>query len=183
MPPKVKLTKEDIAAKAIDIIRRDGYDALNARSLASECGTSTMPLFSYYENMDEIKRAAVQIGIEKYNQYMRDAMSTQEPFKKVGRAYIKFAQDEPELFRMFFMTPTSEIAGLPDTDANAKPVADIASEMLNGDQGAGERMLMDMWIFVHGIATLSVTGKKKFSDEETGEILSSVFARLKGGIQ
>lgn len=182
MPPKVKLTKEDIANKALDIIRRDGYDALNARSLATECDTSTMPLFHYYENMDEIKRAAVQVGIDKYNKYMNEAMSSVEPFKNVGRAYIKFAQDEPELFRMFFMMPTSKIEGLPEVDANTKPVIDIASGLLDGNQESGARMLFDMWIFVHGIATLCVTGKKKFTDEEISEITSSVFRRLKGGV-
>ena len=180
MPPKSKYTKEEIAKEALAIIRDSGYDALNARSLAKRLGISTMPLFSCYENMDEIREAAVRLGIDRYNEYMRDAMNTAEPFKSVGRSYIRFAQDEPELFRMFFMSPTSNIAGLPEVDSNVAPVTDIASEMLNGDRDAGEKMLFDMWIFVHGIATLSVTGKKKFSDEEIGEVLSSVFKRLKG---
>ena len=183
MPPKSRYTKEEIANEALEIIRESGYDSLNARSLASRLNISTMPLFHSYENMEEIKKAAVQIGVERYNKYMAEAMSSDEPFKKVGQAYINFAQDEPELFRMFFMTPTEKIAGLSDTDPNTARVTDIAAGMLEGDRDAGGRLLFEMWIFVHGIATLSVTGKKKFTKEERSELTSSVFKRLKGGIQ
>jgi len=183
MPPKTKYTKDEIAKEALEIIRENGYDSLNARSLASRLKISTMPLFHSYENMEEIKKAAVQMGVERYNKYMSDAMSSDEPFKNVGKAYISFAQEEPELFRMFFMTPTSKIAGLSDTDPNTEKVTHIVSEMLDGNRDAGGRLLFEMWIFVHGIAALSVTGKRVFTDEERAEITSSVFRRLKGETQ
>ena len=63
MPPKSRYTKEEIANEALEIIRESGYDSLNARSLASRLNISTMPLFHSYENMEEIKKAAVQIGV------------------------------------------------------------------------------------------------------------------------
>ena len=68
MPPKSKYTKEEIAKEALELIREQGYDSLNARSLASRLGISTMPLFHSYENMDEIKKAATELGLSKYNQ-------------------------------------------------------------------------------------------------------------------
>lgn len=183
MPPKSKHTKEEIANEALELIREQGYDSLNARSLASRLGISTMPLFHSYENMDEIKKAATELGLARYNEYMEEARSSENPFKSVGRAYINFACDEPELFRMFFMSPTSKIAGLSDIDPNTAPAVDIASQMFDGNRDAGGQLLFEMWIFVHGIATLAVTGKKKFTEEERNEIMSSVFRRLKGGLQ
>ena len=59
MPPKVKVTREDIVDAALDIIRESGEDALNARAVASKLGVSTQPIFSNYESMDMLKKDAV----------------------------------------------------------------------------------------------------------------------------
>ena len=55
MPPKVKITKEDIIKTAIDIVRDKGADAINARNIASVLNCSTQPIFSNFDNMEELK--------------------------------------------------------------------------------------------------------------------------------
>ena len=35
MPPRVKVTKEDIVKAAVDIVRKSGAPAINARTVAS----------------------------------------------------------------------------------------------------------------------------------------------------
>ena len=45
MPPKVRITKEEIINKAVDIVRRDGAQAINARNVAAELECSTQPIF------------------------------------------------------------------------------------------------------------------------------------------
>ena len=179
MPPKTKLNKEEIAEKALAIIRREGYGALNARSLAAECGSSTMPLFHHYENMEEIKSAAISLGVYIYNRYIDEGMAEDIPFKGVGKAYIRFAREEKELFRTFFMMPSREVAGLSETDPNYDRVHGILSLSLNGNAEGAERMFREMWLYVHGIATLAVTGKTEFSDEEISKMTSRVFLSLK----
>ena len=67
MPPRLKYTKEEIAVEALELIRENGYNSLNARSLAARLGISTMPLFHCYDSIEEIKKAAVKIGIDRYN--------------------------------------------------------------------------------------------------------------------
>lgn len=179
MPPKAALTREQIAQMAFEIIRREGYDALNARRLAAELGVSTMPLFKYYKNMDEIKRAAVALGVEEYSKYIQSGAKEQIPFKGVGRAYIRFAKNEPKLFEMFFMRPTESVVGVEPVDPNMGAVLNIASDIMRGNKDNGQRLLRDMWIVTHGIATLEATGKLSFSDEEIGNTLSEIFLGLK----
>ena len=179
MPPRSRLTKELIAETAYSILRSKGYERLNARYLASELGVSTMPLFHYYENMDEIKKAAVLKGVETYNRYMQKGMEDPLPFKGAGRAYIRFAKEEPELFKIFFMTADENIVGLPDKDSNTAIVGSVAAEIMNGSQDDGSRILKNMWLIAHGIATLEATGKMSFSEDELSEILSETFLGLK----
>ncbi len=183
MPPITKLTREDIAEKALYIIRTRGYDALNARSLATELGCSTMPLFKHYSNMDEIRKVAKELGEAIYCSYIERGMKEVLPFKGAGREYIRFAQDEPELFRMFFMMPTDKVAYLSDVDPNRKTVLDITTNIMNGNNDKGETILKNMWIFVHGIASLEVTGKMHFSDEEISKMMSETFLGLRSVVK
>ena len=68
MPPKVRIRKEDIINKAIELIREDGIGSLNARSLSSRLGCSTQPIlyqFSTMENLlDEVYRTVDQYHTE-----------------------------------------------------------------------------------------------------------------------
>ena len=46
MPPKVKITKEMILNTVLDITREVGFEAVNARSIASKLQCSTRPIFT-----------------------------------------------------------------------------------------------------------------------------------------
>lgn len=179
MPPKASLTKGQIAEKAFEILRTEGYDALNARHLAASLGVSTMPLFKHYKNMDEIKAAAVALGTSEYSRYMQDGAKDTVPFRGIGRAYISFAKNEPKLFEIFFMRPTDSIVGVSSVDPNERAALDIASGLMCGNSDRGQRLLNDMWLIVHGIATLEATGKLSFTDEEITQTLSEVFMALR----
>ena len=48
MPPKVKVSKEDINTAAVEMVRESGAEALNARALAAKLGCSTQPIFSNF---------------------------------------------------------------------------------------------------------------------------------------
>ena len=96
MPPKVKITKEDIINTAVELIRSEGMDALNARAVASALGCSTQPVFSNFATMDELFEAAVAAAYEIYLGFIkREAESGKYPrYKAFGRAYIRFAEEE-----------------------------------------------------------------------------------------
>ncbi len=55
MPPKAKITKDMILNIVLDITRETGFETVNARSIASKLQCSTRPIFTSYENMDELK--------------------------------------------------------------------------------------------------------------------------------
>ena len=49
-----RLSREAIAAAALDVADRDGFDALTMRRLAAELGVGTMTLYRYVRNKDEL---------------------------------------------------------------------------------------------------------------------------------
>ena len=59
MPPKIRITKEDILSTAVEIVRQEGAAALNARAIASSLHCSTQPIFSNFETMDVLRAAVI----------------------------------------------------------------------------------------------------------------------------
>ena len=69
MPPKAKITREMILNTVMDITRETGFETVNARSIAGKLHCSTRPLFTCYENMDELKQQFLTFAYEYYEKY------------------------------------------------------------------------------------------------------------------
>ena len=105
MAPKVKVNKQDIIEAAIELIRKDGASALGSRTLAAALGCSTQPIFSNFSCMEDLESEVIAAAYEKYASYLTaEAASGKQPrYKAFGLAYIRFAREERELFKLLFM--------------------------------------------------------------------------------
>ena len=63
MPPKSKINKQDILTSSLEIIRKSGFEEVNARSIAKEMNCSTNPIFRVYKNMDELKEELIALAM------------------------------------------------------------------------------------------------------------------------
>ena len=101
MPPKTKVTKTEILDAAIEIVRRNGPAAVNARSIAKALNCSTQPIFSNFATMEELCQAVWNRAEQICAAYLRrEEESGKYPvYKANGMAYIRFAKEERELFK------------------------------------------------------------------------------------
>ena len=104
MPPKNKYTKEQITNAALEILRADGMAAVTARSVAAKLGCSVAPIFSVFENMDELQNELIMQCKAIYTSYVEVGLKDKVAFKGVGLSYLKFAMEEPNLFKLLFMS-------------------------------------------------------------------------------
>ena len=177
MPPKIKITKTDIIQKALSLLRENGAESLNARSIAAALGCSTQPIFSNFATMDALEEAVIGAAYEHYYAFLqREAESGKYPaYKAFGMAYIRFAKEEKELFRLLFMRDTSkkEMASVTSPDFEA------SIEMIMKANGISREkatlMHLEMWVCVHGIATLFVTSFFSLDWELISTILTDVY--------
>ena len=51
MPAVRKVSKEQIIDAAVEVLRDDGFSAINARSVAKKLGCSTQPIYFSFKNM------------------------------------------------------------------------------------------------------------------------------------
>ena len=100
MPPKPKYTKEEIVAAAFELTREKGIDAVVAREVGKRLDTSSSPIFTIWNSMDELRAEVRELAKEKYIQYMDGIFDYTPSFKEFGMRCVRFAADEPNLFRL-----------------------------------------------------------------------------------
>lgn len=189
MPPKQKFTKEEMIAAALEIIRRDGITALTARRLGAELNSSSRPIFTVFQNMEELQSEAVLAARALYNRYVAEGLTEPNAFKGVGLAYIRFAQFEPKLFQLLFMTENTAVPELTDVlsmiDENSNLILEAVQKDYGLDDTDARKIYQYLWIYTHGIATLCATKVCQFSETLINSMLDDVFRsiiqRMKAG--
>ena len=178
MPPKLKITKEEILDTALSLVRVNGASALNARSIATALKCSTQPIFSNFATMDELQNAVLAAAYEHYLSFLtaETDRGVYPPYKSFGMAYIRFAKEERELFHLLFLrdrsgkdlTPTADFEASVDLIMNANGVSRETAYLMH----------LEMWAFVHGIGTMHATSFLALDEELISRMLSDVYLGL-----
>ena len=103
MPPKPKYTKEEIVDAAFELAREKGIDAVVAREVGKRLNTSSTPIFTVFDNMEELKNEVFQRAKNMFIQYMDDVLEYQPAFKEFGMRWVRFAKEEPNLYSFLFL--------------------------------------------------------------------------------
>lgn len=175
MAGKKIVTKEGIIKAAFEIVRAEGIDALNMRSLAKACNCSTQPIYLSFKSADEVKTEVLKLALKTYNDYIwnEPAEKYEIPYKAVGMGYIRFAKEESELFKWLFMRArTKELNSM---DSSFGDSVRLIMDSLKINEDRAQRLQLEMWVFVHGIGTLLATRFVDWSEDEIGSLLTDAF--------
>lgn len=176
MGRKTQISKEVILEAALKMLIRDGYAAINIKTLSQEIGCSTQPLVWHFENMEGFRKALSEYALNYANKKMYSkAENPIEVFEKVGREYIKIAVYEPNLFRFLYLDrlPKSEatpFSAIISKKENSKMIKEIAS-FFDVNEKEIEQYLQNTIIYAHGIATLIATGILTAAEDEVVEMI------------
>ena len=182
MPPKAKFTKEQIIKVALDIVAEKGAQALTAKELGAALGTSTTPIFTVFNSMQEVGDAVMHAAIERFDEYAHKAAHMGPVFKQVGMQMILFAKEEPKLYQLMYMSSISEAQTFEDIYARLGSVADECLDVLQKDYDLSREnaktLFEHVWIHTFGIGALCATGMCDFSNEQIAEMLTQDFSAM-----
>lgn len=180
MPPKVRITKADIVSTAVDIVRRNGEQALNARNIAAALQCSTQPVFSNFATMGELRLAVIAAADALSQEYMKREVESGEypPYKANGMAYIRFAKEERELFKLLYMRDRSAETIPEETDVSNQMETIVHNN--TGLEGPDMKLFhLEMWSYVHGIAAMIATGFFDLDWDLISRMLTDCYQGLK----
>lgn len=182
MPPKAKFSEEQIIETAFEIVKNYGMATLTARSLAEKLNSSPRPIFTVFSSMEEVQNEVIYKAKTLYKSYVDAGLSEEKAFRGVGKAYIRFAVEEEKLFKILFM---QELTGEPEKDSvlylidkNYEDILHSIEREYGFEQNTAKSFYLHLWIYSHGIASLSATKVCKFSENEIANMLDEVGASL-----
>ena len=177
MPPKPKISRENIIQAAVDIVRNSGLSALTAKTLANRLNCSTQPVFWLFHSMDEVKNEVYSFALNRFDEFIKHKLPSVSSYKSVGLNYIRFAYEETEFFKILFMSNYSDI-DIMKSHVEMPFVLNLITEEENIYGEQAQNIYEEMWLFSHGIATMIATGTARFSRERIQDMLSDVYRGL-----
>ncbi len=180
MPPKAKFTKEEVLEVALNLVRGGGIEGLTARALAGALHTSACPIFTLFKGMDEVQIGVIAKANALYEGYLKADMEggNYPPYKASGMAYIRFAKEEKELFKLLFMRDRRG-ERIEEDRESIRPLLRLIQQNLSVDEDTAYLFHLEMWVYVHGIATMIATSYLEWEMEFVSRALTDMYNGLK----
>ncbi|MDE6606275.1 MAG: TetR/AcrR family transcriptional regulator, partial [Lachnospiraceae bacterium] len=158
--PTQRITREMVVSAAFEIARTSGMEQVMVKNIADRLGCSVQPIYSYCKNMDSLRQDVVTEVNRFLQEYLESHIDRNDLFRSTGKAYIRLAEEEPHLFRIFILHKRSGISSLNDlyrTQTNPH-VAEYIAKDLNIGISQAKQLHLNMLIYTIGIGTIfSVT--------------------------
>jgi AcrR family transcriptional regulator len=164
-----------LVSSAARLIERQGSEAFSLREAAREVGVSANAAYRHFDDKAALMTAVAAEGFARLSAQMQRSVdeaargpAAESPevarFQAVGRAYVCFAAEHPELFRLMFgqcgaqcLRVVGERTGPTPWDHLGSALdALVASGALSPERRVGAEL--KAWTVVHGFASLALDG-------------------------
>lgn len=164
--PNARTTLINTAAQ---LISEGGPQALSSRRLATEAGTSTMAVYTYFGSMSELVREIVHNGFGRLQTLFDRVSQTKDPVADMallGRVYRYNAHTNQHVFKVMF--GGSSLGGFALTEEDRQhgrytlnTVVECARRCAAAARFRSDDSVLQahhMWLSVHGTVTLELGG-------------------------
>ena len=168
MPAKAKVTKEMIVDAAFAVARETGAERINARTVSERLHCSTQPVLYHFATIEALKRTVYAKADLYHSEYL---MNISKPSVSaalgIGMNYIRFAIEEPHLFRFLFQSDYFSGSTLLEL-INAAELAPVLSAMqgaLGVDREQTKKVFLTIFLFAHGYASIIANNSLQYDEE------------------
>lgn len=162
--------KEKILSAAREIVVKDGYEGVSMRKIGAKIGYTAMAPYRYFQDKDAILRELCLADFDTLKKSLESIDSEPDPvdrLRKMATAYVAFARDYPNQYRLLFMTPLPKSVQV-DPAKSQNPEEDcyfrlietmrqaISQRRFKPDYDDPERLSQVYWAGLHGIVSLHI---------------------------
>ena len=188
-------TRQAILNAAQQIVAERGIEGLSMRELADRIDYSPSGLYEYFRSKDELVATLCVEGHAALAQHLQTAQnlpgaSASDRLVAVGLAYLAFAAENPDRYRMMFNTRSPEPVSL--EHVSTSPSFGVLVRVVHDGVETGEfwtqkgygvlEQAYYLWALVHGQAMLGLTmfsGSPTDFDVLNRRVLEEVAAGLR----
>lgn len=187
--------KESLMTTALEMIDKEGIEAITLRELSERLGTSRSAIYRHFSGKDALIKAMINAGFKRLDLAIEPAFNDVlkpllERFHDMGMAYIRFAIENPNLYRLLFGPTMSrereEMCETEKPDLHRLKNGDSSSAVLEHDEESGFHKLAAIiveaqaqklfkagdpvliataiWSLLHGLSSLVIDGHVSVSN-------------------
>ena len=180
MPAKAKVTKEMIVDAAFAVAHKAGAENINARTVSDRLHCSTQPVMYHFATIEELKRTVYAKADLYHSKFLMNMKKTPKGAAlEIGMNYIRFAIEEPHLFRFLFQSDYFSGSTLLEL-IDAEELSPVLSAM-QGALGIGmeqtKKIFLTVFLFAHGYASIIANNALQYD----GEMINSQLERAYRG--
>ena len=188
MPKKPTTTRDAMIEGAFQLIREKGHESLTARNLAAFLGCSTQPIMYQFPNLDMLRDLVYQKADAFHSDQKADAFHSEYilaggDLLEIGMRYIRFAEEEPQLFRFLFQS--GRFSGLRLEDLIKAPEAADLLTVVSAEEGLateGAALFFEpLATLVHGYASLIANNGMRYDPASIRESLTLIEEGIRKG--
>lgn len=176
--PKTKITKEMITDAAFELTKTKGAEKVNARTVAKKLGCSTQPVMYCFATIEDMKRDVYEKADIFHTEYLMNIENPDEnAMLCVGQNYIRFAIEEPHLFRFLFQSGfalENSLLEMIDSD-ELLPVLGIMQEGLGMSMEQTKKVFLTIAVFAHGYASIIANNSLEYDEKIVSEHLGRAY--------
>lgn len=182
MPPIPKISKDMILESGLKIIKKEGIDNLNVRNIANKLNCSTQPIMYHYKNMNLLKEELYSIVDDYHSQFLMKGKINNNPLLNIGLQYIKFAEQEKNLFKFLFQSDKFSNFNFDDLIDNnedgLKEIFKIMEKETKIDKNNIKEAFKLLFITAHGLASLLANNSITYDEKYCIDMLEKVFYKI-----
>lgn len=163
--------KQELIDAGLQLILKEGMDALSLRRLAAACGVSHAAPYKHFKNKEDILEAILDQAERSFVEEQAAAIdadpdaSAKERLVKLGVAYVQFMVEHPDYFRLLYfcgalsLRPAVDLKNPPSECTSLSIFYRTASAYLvscKADERNHSSNILAMWAMVHGLAAMLV---------------------------
>ena len=173
MPPKTRVTQDMIINAAVEVARHSGFEAINVRTVSGQLHCSTQPVMYHFSTIENLKRAVYRQVDHLHSEYMMYTLPGQDPILGIGMNYIRFAVEEPQLFRFLFQSGYAEEKSLLEM-VDSEELVPVLAAMQEGTRLSMQKtrdVFITVALFAHGYASIIANNHLEFDEKLIAEHL------------
>ena len=192
--------KNALIEAGIEILAKDGLGALSLREVARQAGVSHTAPYAHYADKQALIAAIATAGYEKLYARLADVVqqcqtSPAQQLVEAGWAYLEFAFEEPDHFKITFSGVVEKEKDYPAFVEISQKSFKLVVEIIEACQqtgilpaGSPDLMAVSVWSMLHGLASLileeqiSHTILDRFTLQEMLMASLNLMAQVKLGI-
>ena len=172
--PKAKVTRDMVIEAAFAVARTAGAEQVNARTVSQELGCSTQPVMYHFATIEALKRAVYAKADRHHSDYL---METEDVPLGIGLNYIRFAIEEPHLFRFLFQSGFAMEGSLPEMldSAELTPILAAMQGALGMSAAQTKQIFLTAALFTHGYASIIANNGLEYNEASAAKHLEQVW--------